>query len=481
MRQPRFSRPRTRSRLPLLALVLAVPVVSPATGSQDPPPVPPSPNRCLPGTGSRAWCGDRHAATKARLAFPTDVAVTPDGGFVIADNSNNVIRRVSRRGIIRTIAGDGVDGDATPVQDAAHARFRGPHGVSVDTDGSILVADSANNAIRRIRGRVVTTVASPSGPIVMDLGEPEDVVATADGILVANTDRHVVQRIRANGSVETVAGNRHHGFSGDGGPATAAELAFPEAVAVAPDGAVIIFDGLNRSVRRVAPDGTITTVMDHVPRLRNGGVVTDRRGRVLVTDTAGILRLGKDGVIRRVAGTRRRGFNRDRGPANRTRMNCPRQLALDRKGRVLVADTCNDRIRRLSGRRLTTVAGSGKPSRNAFRATARGALAHCVGYNPQYHPFGFQPLAGGRLTSAPGKIRFTIATARVARVTVKVVRRSNGRVLRRRTKTFEAGSVRRLTLKRPVGRGKYRAVASGVAVHDPVATRCDKRKLRVKR
>jgi NHL repeat len=390
---------------------------------------------------------------------------------------------VNRRGVIRTAVGDGLEGDAPSVVDVANARFRGPRAVAVDTDGSVLVADERNNAIRRTHGAIVSIVASPAGPIVADLDMPSDLIATDRGIYVANTGRHQVLLIHRDGHVELVAGSGRHGFSGDGGPATAADLDWPLALALASDGSLYILDRLNRSVRRVAPDGTISTVINHVRGLRGGGVAVDRRGGVLATDTRGILRLGTDGAIRRLAGRRGRGFNGDRGRADKVRLSCLTQLAVDRANRVLAADSCNDRIRRVARGRVATIAGSGIPIRVRVRVRprARASKFNCASYNPRFQPFGFQPLAGGALRyRSRARITFIIVTARVARVTVKVVRQSDGRVLRRRTRRFQAGVRRRMTVRRPSGRARYTAVAEGIALHQPLARRCDRRNLRLR-
>jgi len=161
------------------------------------------------GSGRSGFGGDGGPATAAQMD-PRDVAIGPDGSLYIADASR--VRRVGLDGIITTIAGNGqwgFSGDGGPAAQAALY----PTAITVATDGSVLIADSINKRIRRV------------GP---------------DGIIT------------------TIAGNDRH--FGDGVPATQASLAYPSDVVVAADGSVLIADALTDSVRRVRPDGIITTI-----------------------------------------------------------------------------------------------------------------------------------------------------------------------------------------------------------------------------
>src|SRR5207244_954980 len=161
-------------------------------------------------------------ATSARLNSPNGVAATADGGYLIADTSNQVIRRVSPAGTITTVAGTltmtGSTGDGGP---ATAAKLNFPEGVAATADGGFLIADLGNQVIRRV---------SPAGTIT-----------TVAGTL-------------------TVSGS-----TGDGGPATAAKLNLPEGVAATADGGFLIADANNHAIRRVSPAGTIT---------RGGGTLT---------------------------------------------------------------------------------------------------------------------------------------------------------------------------------------------------------------
>src|SRR4051794_5873711 len=157
------------------AVLLAGGAVAWAQTATTPPAVDPSPNICLAGTGSLGWCGDGGPARKAKLAAPRDVAVAADGSLVVADTGNQVIRRIAADGTISTIAGFGVRGPAVPRVSARRARFRNPAGVAVDRDGSVLVADTGNHALRRVGlTGVVTTIAGHG------LTRPTDVAVLED-------------------------------------------------------------------------------------------------------------------------------------------------------------------------------------------------------------------------------------------------------------------------------------------------------------
>lgn len=164
-----------------------------------------------PGFGS---VGDGGPATQARLHNLSDVAVAPDGSVLIADNFHNRVRRVGPDGLITTFAGNGTGGYSGDGGPATQAGIN-PYSVAVAPDGSVLMADQVNHRIRRV------------GP---------------DGVIT------------------TFAGNGTGGYSGDGGPATEAALRFPRSVAVAPDGSVLIVDDGSFRIRRVGPDGIITTI-----------------------------------------------------------------------------------------------------------------------------------------------------------------------------------------------------------------------------
>ena len=269
------------------------------------------------GTGTPGFAGDGGAAVDAELNFVHGVAALPDGGFVISDMFNNRIRRVDPSGIITTIAGTGrkdFGGDGGP---ATEGVIQLPRGVATTPEGVILIPDSSNNRVRRIAlDGTITTVAGsglaggsgdggPATAAQLDL--PFSVAPLPDGgFLVAEREGNRIRRVAPDGTITTVAGTGVAGFSGDGGPATHAELDQPHCVVALPDGGFLIADAANNRVRRVSPDGTITTI----------------------------------------AGTGVAGFTGDFGPASAAELNTPKALALlpNHRGFV-VGDALNHRIR----------------------------------------------------------------------------------------------------------------------------------------
>ena len=345
--------------------VVAGSAPSEAQAPSGPPPVRPSPNICLPGTGSFGWCGDGGLATQAKLARPNDVAIAPDGSVIIADTANQVIRAVDASGRIATIAGTGARGRARDAVAARRATFRNPAAVAVDADGSVLVADAENHAIRRIElaGRVVTVaragLRSPSDIVVLPTG----------GYAVADYGNHRVVHVAADGTVTPIAGTGVRGSSGDGGPAVAAQLDGPIALAASSSG-LMIADSGNGAVRLVALDGTITTLAGGLES--PVGVAATAAGFV-VSNLDRVSQVGADGSVQPYAGTGAAGFNGDSGAPGALMLDRPAQLAAATDGTMLVVDRGNDRIRRVAadGASAQTLAGSDDPNvRLARTATA---------------------------------------------------------------------------------------------------------------
>jgi RHS repeat-associated protein len=213
--------------------------------------------------------GDGGPATDAVLDGPSDIAVAQDGTVYISDTGNARIRRVSPDGTISTFAGGGdpdVLGDDGP---ATSASLHSPRGLALTDDGTLYVAESGRNRIRRITpdGRIATaagggTPASGVGDggkaVDATLDRPTDVAIDSGGALyIADADHGRVRKVDATGDITTLAGTGSPGSSGDDGPATSAAIGVPTAVAVGREGSVYVADRIHHVVRRIAQDGTI--------------------------------------------------------------------------------------------------------------------------------------------------------------------------------------------------------------------------------
>src|SRR3954471_4728086 len=312
---------RSIAALPLLLVVSPVAALGPAwmpvarPAQAGPPPVAASPNSCLPGTGSRNWCGDGRPATEAKLAGPMDVTAAPDGTLFIADTLNNVIRRVSLDGTIATVAGDAVLDAPQPTEQAATASFDDPRGIAFDaSSNSLLVADTNHDAIRRISAAgLVTTVVGGRRATLTRLRRPGDVVATpGGGMLVVDTGRHRVLQISASGRVRRVAGTGQPGFSRQIRLGPRSPLRSPAQVAVLAGRDMLIADSGNRAIRWLRRGRLRTLAILKRPSAPLGVVASG--GRVLASERASVLEVTPRPSVR-VAGTGSPGFSADRGPA----------------------------------------------------------------------------------------------------------------------------------------------------------------------
>jgi DNA-binding beta-propeller fold protein YncE len=223
------------------------------------------------GNGRAGFGGDGGPAAAARLQYPRGVAGLPAGGFLIADEYNRRVRRVSASGTITTVAGTGVAGFSGDGGPATRARLGLPVSVAPTADGGFLVADALNGRIRRVGpDGVITTVAGTGVPgfagdggpaTAAQIGFPVAVAALpGGGFLLADQYGENVRRVDAYGGISTVAGVGRPGMSGDGGQGRYARLDYPRGMAVAGDGSILIADQGNRRVRHVGTNGVITTL-----------------------------------------------------------------------------------------------------------------------------------------------------------------------------------------------------------------------------
>lgn len=356
------------------------------------------------GTRRSGFSGDGGPATAAQLRDPTALALDARGNLYIADTGNHRIRRVAPDGTVTTVAGSGTpgfSGDGGPATAAALLR---PEGVTVDATGNLFIADTGNQRIRKVTlsGRISTVAGSgqygyggDGGPATgARLYQPAGLAAGADGsVYVADQSNHRIRRLGPDGQMTTVAGTGDPGFGGDGGPALQAEVSGATGLAAGPDGSLYVADTNNHRIRRVAPDGVVSTLAgDASPGFRGDGgpaamarlrypraVALDASGNLYVADTGNqrIRRIAPDGTITTVAGSGEAGLAGDGGPATGARLQDPQAVAAGADGRVYIADTGNHRIREvLPGGAIRTLGVSGLRSPGALALDAAGlALA----------------------------------------------------------------------------------------------------------
>jgi uncharacterized protein (TIGR03437 family) len=313
------------------------------------------------GNGVYSYAGDGGAATSAQLNSPQAVAVDSSGNYYIADAGNNVVREVSAAGVITTVAGNGTAGMGTDGSAATSAPLSGPQGLALDSSGILYIADTGNSRVLKVSGGTIATVAGGAATSTQ-LYAPVGLAFDAAGNLyIADTDNNVVRKL-AKGTLSTVAGNGQQGYSGDGGVATAAQLSYPQGVALDRAGNLYITDTLNYAIRMVTPAGNISTAAGTGVGGYSGdgglasnaqlsyptGIAVDGGGEVYFSDAgAAVRKIFSDGTIGTIAGNGVIGYSGDGGRATNASLDGPAGIALDARGDVYVADSANNAVRLL--------------------------------------------------------------------------------------------------------------------------------------
>jgi uncharacterized repeat protein (TIGR01451 family) len=336
------------------------------------------------GTGGCCYGGDGGPATIAQLYYPTGVALDAAGNLYIADSNNHRIRQVSPAGIINTVAGSGSSGYSGDGGAATAASLYYPYGVTVDASGNLYIADSDNYRIRMVSASGTITTVAGNGTCCFSgdggaatkaqLDSPSGVAVDAAGDLyIADRYNGRIRKVSASGTITTIAGNGSYGYAGDGAAASTAVFRYPEGVAVDASGNVYIADSGNARIRQITAAGAIATLAGGgvgdgglgVFGLLNqpSGVARDNAGNTYVADTnnSRVRKVAANGTITTVAGTAAPGSAGDGGAAVSAQLNAPQGLALDAAGNLYIADTNNYRVRKVdSSGNITTVAGNGK-------------------------------------------------------------------------------------------------------------------------
>lgn len=287
------------------------------------------------GTGVVGSTGDGGPATAAQVNDPYGIVRGPDGAIWFCEHNGHRIRRIAPDGTISTIAGNGAKGYTGDGGPATAAQLNLPHELRFDPAGNIFIADTGNNAVRRIDAKT--------------------------------------------GLITTVAGGRKGGYTGDGGPASEAALRGPHSIQFDPAGTLYICDVGNHAIRTVDPKtGIIVTIAgtgkpgptpDGSPLVgtplnnpRSLDVDADGNPWLVTREGNQVLKLDiKAGVIRHIAGTGAPGFTGNGGPAKLATLSGPKGIALDAAGNAWLADTESHTVRMIDAKtgHIELIAGTG--------------------------------------------------------------------------------------------------------------------------
>lgn len=366
------------------------------------------------------WVGDGGPATSALLYQAEGIVIDLAGNLYISDAGNHRVRKVSPAGVISTYAGTGSAGFSGDGGPAASAQLNSPYGLALDGVGDLYIADLGNARVRCVAtDGVITTVAgggllAPSGPnegsaaTAIALSAPRNVAWDGRGNLyIADFTGQRVFVMASNGSLTTVAGTGTGGSSGDGGPATLAQVSYPAGLAVDRTGALYIGDTENHAIRKVA-NGVITTF---ARATTPAGLAFDNFGTLYVADPGAgeivVMPVGSppsvysfpvedvacapDSSLYAVTQTLALHVSfysqsvtvagggslahGDGGPASAALLNHPASVSVDAFGNVYIADRDNHRIRKIDMTgTITTVAGAGSAGNTGDGAPATAAL-----------------------------------------------------------------------------------------------------------
>ncbi len=320
------------------------------------------------------------AGPAASFSFPQGVAVDSAGNLYVTDTSNFTIRKISPSGVVTTPAG--LAGNRGSIDGTGNsARFDFPNGVAVDGTGTLFVADTVNNTIRKITpAGVVSTLAGAAGSlgsadgtgITASFTSPQGIAVDSTGnVYVADTGNYTIRKITPAGVVTTLAGLARNPGSADG-TGNAARFFQPAGVTVDGTGNVYVADTGNFTIRKITPSGVVTTFAGlagstgsadgtgNTARFNNPyGLAADGAGNVYVADTNNhtIRKITPSGVVTTLAGLAGSSGSVD-GTGNAARFFQPAGVAVDGAGNVYAADTSNNTIRKITSSGIvTTLAG----------------------------------------------------------------------------------------------------------------------------
>ncbi len=374
-------------------------------------------------------------ATTVPLILPSAIVYDAAGNLYIAETGNHVVRKVDTAGNITTIAGPGTQGFSGDNGPASAALLDSPQGLALAAS-NLYIADTHNHRIRRVdlSSGTITTIAGSTpgfggdnGPATAaQLNLPTALALDgSNNLYIADTQNHRIRKLNlTTGQISTMAGNGTQGYSGDGGPATAAAIDSPAGLAVDANQNLYLADTHNHRIRKIsAATGRITTIAGASAGFSgdNGtasaarfslphGLSIDGAGNLYIADTANhrIRRIdATTGAITTIAGDGTQGFSGDGGPATAASLDSPRATNLTATGVATLTDTANERVRQLDTQPapdIHTIAGLTTTPINTLTLTAPATIVYGSG----------QLTATLASSSATGSITFTLLDPKTA-------------------------------------------------------------------
>ena len=376
-----------------------------------------------PGSGISTLAGSGRdaptvagVATDAALGSPRGLAYDSSDNLYVADARNHQVYRVSVAGALTVFAGNGTQGFAGDGGPALAATLNAPTALAFAADGALMVADTGNHRVRRIANGSITTVVGNGTPgfggdggagTAAQLRSPAGLAFGSDGSLyIADTGNHRIRKLRPDGTLTTVAGNGSEGDAGDGGPAVAATFRAPGALQMLSDGRLLIADRSARRIRALLPDGTVTAYATAAALRQPEGLGTDVAGNLLITDAGNqqVTLSGADATgniaAATLAGTGAQG-KIAAGTATSSPLDSPAAAAARSSGDVAISDRRNHQVQRVA---LPSLAFGDVPAGRTSTAqtltlTNGGSIALTV--DAVQIPAGFSSVSAGATCAMP--------------------------------------------------------------------------------
>lgn len=323
------------------------------------------------GNGAGDYSGDNGVATGASLWLPDSVAADSSGNLFIADHANYRVRKLDINGVITTVAGNGSAGYSGDGGSATRAGLTAS-GVALDGYGNVFICDAGNNRVRKVdtNGIITTVAGNGTDGYSGDGGRAANAsfgfisgvaVDTHGNLFIADRYNNRVRKVDGRGVITTVAGNGSGDYSGDGGSAINASLWAPSGVAVDAYGSLFIADTSNNRIRKVDPNGVITTVAGNGADAYSGdgteatsaalgepwGVAVDASGEMFIPSDNRVRKVDTNGIITSVAGNGTSTYSGDDSLATNAGVTTT-SVAVDALGNLFIADAGNNRIRKVT-------------------------------------------------------------------------------------------------------------------------------------